>query len=170
MATAEGGVSFATDTTTIKRAEWASNHFEMRIGGKIRHMRAPVKELASHTADVQFKDNVCHIFEDTRRTMRSAGIVPEKCWKRVSIGFLNRVMGDHVNEALWNLVEPAKFKELDDMLSSGEISAEEAAKFKVFVRTKCSKHKLAKLSRDACNAMSAIQHKINPLPSTQIWR
>ena len=42
QATRNGGISFATDTTTIKRAERASNHYEMRIGGKVRHIRAPV--------------------------------------------------------------------------------------------------------------------------------
>ena len=156
-ATHVGGISFATDTTTIKRAERASNHFEMRFNGEERRVKAPVIELASHTASEQFEHNVCHIFEDTCMVMESAALVPENNWKRVSIAFLNRVMGDHVNEALWNLVEPAKFKELDDMLTSGDITPEEASKFKVFVRTKCSKHKLAKLSKDACNAMGKMQ-------------
>ena len=30
---------------------------------------------------------------------------------------------------------------------------------RIFVRTKCSKHKLAKISRDGCNTMGAIQNK-----------
>ena len=156
--TKNGGVGYATDTTTIRRAERASNHFEMRRSdGSVRKMRAPVVELASHTALEQFIHNVEYIFEDTRRVMETAGLVPDKMWKRVSIGFLNRVMGDHVNESLWDLIEPAKFAALDGLLSSGELDAEAAQKARVFVRTKCSKHKLAKLSRDACNAMSALQ-------------
>ena len=155
-----GGIGYGTDTTTIRRAERAANHFEVRqADGSVRKMRAPVVELASHTAIEQFTHNVEHIFEDTRRVMEVAGLVPDKAWKRVSIAFLNRVMGDHVNEALWDLIEPAKFAALDELLRSGELTEEAAQKARIFVRTKCSKHKLAKLSRDACNAMSTLQDR-----------
>ena len=95
--------------------------------------------------------------EDTRRVMKTAGLIGDEVWKRVSLAYLNRVMGDHVNEALWNLVEPAKFKALAELVDSGEITEEESRKFKYFVRTKCSKHKLANLSKRACDAMSALQ-------------
>ena len=114
-------------------------------------------ELASHTAAEQFTHNVEYIFEDTRRVMETACLVPAKAWKRVTIAFLNRVMGDHVNEALWDLIEPAKFAALGKLLLDGDLDAEAAQKARIFVRTKCSKHKLAKLSRDACNAMSQPQ-------------
>ena len=100
QATRNGGISFATDTTIINHAERASKHYEMRIGGKVRHIRAPVVELAPHTAEEQFTHNVSHIMEDTRRVVKTVGLVGDEVWKRVSLAYLNRVMGDHVNEAL----------------------------------------------------------------------
>lgn len=68
---------------------------------------------------------------DTHRVMETAGLVPDKMWKRVSIGFLNRVMGDHVYESLWDLIEPAKFAALDGLQSSGELDAEATQKARV---------------------------------------
>jgi len=68
-------------------------------------------------------------------------------------------MGDHINESLWNLVEVEKYKQLDQLIANQSLAAEVAAQLRVFVRTKCSKRKLAKLSRDGCNAMGELQDK-----------
>ena len=153
---AERGIGYATDTTTVRAAERAANNFELRLeDGSVLKLRGPVTELASHTAAEQMEHNVQHILSDTRRVLKSAGIVRD-C-HRVSVAYFVRVMGDHVNEALWDLVEAAKFEELDQMIVDQSISAEIASQMRMFSRNKCSKHKLAKLSRDACTAMGKLQ-------------
>ena len=153
---AERGVGYATDTTTVRSAERAANNFEIRLeDNSVLKLRGPVNELASHTADEQMKYNIEYILSDTRRVMETAGVLGDS--GRVSIAYFVTVMGDHVNESLWNKVEAAKFVELDRLIREEAISAEVAAQMRMFTRTKCSKHKLAKLSRDACNAMVKLQ-------------
>ena len=153
---AERGIGYATDTTTVRAAERAANNFELRLqDGSVLTLRGPVTELASHTAQEQMQHNVQHILSDTRRVLDSAGCVQGT--HRVSVAYFIRVMGDHVNEALWDLVEAAKFEELDQMIANESISAEIASQMRMFSRNKCSKHKLAKVSRDACTAMGKMQ-------------
>ena len=43
------------------------------------------------------------------------------------------------------------------MIANESISAEIASQMRMFSRNKCSKHKLAKVSRDACTAMGKMQ-------------
>ena len=153
---AERGLGYATNTTTVRSAERAANNFELRLDdGEVLKLRGPVNELASHTADEQMKYNIEYILSDTRRVMETAGVLGDS--GRVSVAYFVTVMGDHVNEALWNKVEAAKFVELDRLIREKSITEEVAAQMRMFTRTKCSKHKLAKLSRDACNAMVKLQ-------------
>ena len=153
---AERGIGYATDTTTVRSAERAANNFEIRLeDNSVLKLRGPVNELASHTADEQMKHNIEYILSDARRVMETAAVLGNS--GRVSVAYFVTVMGDHVNEALWDRVEAAKFVELDRLIREEAISSEVAAQMRMFIRTKCSKHKLAKLSRDACNAMVALQ-------------
>jgi hypothetical protein len=153
---AERGFGYATDTTTVRAAERAANNFELRLeDGTVLNLRGPVTKLASHTAQEQMQHSIQHILSDTRRVLQSAGSVEGS--ERVSVAYFVRVMGDRVNEALWDLVEVAKFEELDQMIAQNTISAEIASQVRIFSRNKCSKHKLAKISRDACTAMGKLQ-------------
>ena len=153
---AEHGIGYATDTTTVRSAERAANNFEIRLhDDTILGLRGPVTELASHTAQEQMQHNIQHILSDTRRVLESAASVKDS--HRVSVAYFVRVMGDHVNESLWDLVEAVKFEELDRMIAQQSISPEVASQMRMFSRTKCSKHKLAKISRDACTAMGKMQ-------------
>ena len=155
---AERGYSMSTDTTTIRQAERAANVYEVRLGdGSIKKFRGPVTQLASHTAEEQMQHNVLYVLSDTRRVMDAAALVLGS--ERVSIAYFNRVMGDHVNGSLWDLVEAEKYRQLDELVASKCLTAEIAAQMRIFVRTKCSKYKLAKISRDGCNAMGEIQDK-----------
>ena len=155
---AERGIGFATDTTTVRSAERAANNFDLRFeDGSVHTLRGPVIELASHTADEQMTHNVQHVLSDTRRVLELAGAVDN--WHRVSVVYFVRVMGDHVNESLWDRVEGAKLVELDELIRAEATSPEVAAQLRKLSRNKCSKHKLAKLSRDACAAFGLIQDK-----------
>ena len=153
---AERGIGYATDTTTVRSAERAANNFEIRlVDGTVVKLRGPVNELASHTADEQMEHNIQYMLSDTRRVIETAGLLNNP--ERVSVAYFVRVMGDHVNESLWDRVEVAKFSELEQLILQEAITPEVAAQLRFFARTKCSKHKLAKLSRDACNAMTELQ-------------
>jgi hypothetical protein len=153
---ADRGVSYATDTTTIRRAERAANVFEVRFqNGTVKRLRGPVIELASHTADEQMEHNVQHIISDSKRVVESANTITGA--ERISIGYFVRVMGDHVNGALWERVEAAKWKALEEQVEAESISPEVASQMRMFCQTKCSKHKLAKVSRDAAQAMADLQ-------------
>ena len=92
---------------------------------------------------------------DTGRVIETEGLVDNP--ERVSVAYFVRVMGNHVNESLWDRVDVAKFSELDRLIRGEAVTPEVAAQLRPFARTKCSKHKLAKLSRDACNAMTELQ-------------
>ena len=155
---AERGIVMGTDTTTVTGRERAANVYQVRQADKsMRTLRGPVVELASHTAAEQMEFNCKYVLSDARRVMDTAGLVDGS--ERVSMAYFNSVMGDHVNDSLWNLVEVEKFKQLDALIGSQSISPEIAAQLRMFVKTKCSKHKLALISRYGCNAMGDIQDK-----------
>jgi hypothetical protein len=157
---ADRGVSFATDTTTVRKAEMSAHAYQFRqADGSIRSARGRVIEIGSHTAKEQMEHSLKHMLLDTQLVMECAGLVPQNITQRVSVAFFSRVMGDHVNDSLWALVETEKFQVIEQLIQDLGLTQEVSSKLRIFSRTYCSKHKLAKISKDACHAMGNIQSK-----------
>jgi regulator of replication initiation timing len=131
---------------------------EARARSKV-HRQSRVIEIGSHTAKEQMEHSLKHMLLDTQLVMECAGLVPQNITQRVSVAFFSRVMGDHVNDSLWALVETEKFQVLEQLIQDLGLTQEVSSKLRIFSRTYCSKHKLAKISKDACHAMGNIQSK-----------